>query len=140
MSILNLNDIEVPADLNFLIVEDTVIFQKKMVQTLNDLGFTGNVTVAGTLEEGYKSLSEKKPDFILSDWNLPDGVGIDFLKKVRSDEKYNQTPFVMVTTMDAIDDILDAAKIGSDDYIIKPWEEDEFSVKISTSYEKRKKL
>lgn len=139
MNVLTLNEIEIPDDLDFLIVEDTEIFQRKMVDTLNDLGFTGNVQVVDTLSKAYKAIEEKVPGFILSDWNLPDGVGIDFLKKVRADKRFDKVPFVMVTTMDAINDILDAAKIGADDYIIKSWDEAEFSVKISTSYEKRKK-
>ncbi len=140
MSSLNLNDIEVPADLSFLVLEDTAIFQEKLVESILDLGFKNNISLAGTLKEAYEILETKFPDFILSDWNLPDGVGIDFLKKVRSNPKFDKTPFIMVTTMDAIDDILDAAKLGADDYIIKTWDRKEFSIKISTSYQKRQKL
>ena len=139
MSTVVIDEISMPADMYFLILEDTEIFQKKLVQTLNDLGFTGNITMTDTVASALEALNENQPDFILSDWNLPDGKGIDFLKKVRADSKYSTTPFVMVTTMDSIDDILDAVTIGADDYVVKPWEEKEMAEKISSAYAKRKK-
>tara|TARA_R110000868_G_scaffold80095_7_gene227826 strand:+ start:1641 stop:2060 length:420 start_codon:yes stop_codon:yes gene_type:complete len=139
MSTVVIDEISMPADMYFLILEDTEIFQKKLVQTLNDLGFTGNITMTDTVASALEALNENQPDFILSDWNLPDGKGIDFLKKVRADAKYAHTPFVMVTTMDSIDDILDAVTIGADDYVVKPWEEKEMAEKISSAYQKRKK-
>mgnify|MGYP003641613644 CR=1 FL=1 len=139
MNTVVIDEIIMPADLHFLILEDTEIFQKKLVQTLNDLGFTGNFTMTDTISSAVEALATKQPDFILSDWNLPDGKGIDFLKKVRADERLAKTPFVMVTTMDSIDDILDAVTIGADDYVVKPWEEKEMAEKISSAYKKRKK-
>ncbi|MBH47168.1 MAG: hypothetical protein CME71_03255 [Halobacteriovorax sp.] len=139
MSTVVIDEISMPADMYFLILEDTEIFQKKLVQTLNNLGFTGNITMTDTVASALEALNENQPDFILSDWNLPDGKGIDFLKKVRANEQYSKTPFVMVTTMDSIDDILDAVTVGADDYVVKPWEEKEMAEKISSAYAKRKK-
>jgi len=137
MSTVIIDEVEIPKNMNFFILEDTPLFQKKMVDSLNDLGFSGNVTVADNIAMAYKKLEDKKTHFILSDWNLPDGKGIDFLKKIRADSNYDGIPFIMVTTMDGVDEIIDAAQIGADDYIIKPWEEDEFAKKISSAYQKR---
>ncbi|PIP89407.1 MAG: hypothetical protein COW01_04015 [Bdellovibrionales bacterium CG12_big_fil_rev_8_21_14_0_65_38_15] len=137
MSTVIIDEVEMPKNMNFFILEDTPLFQKKMVDSLNDLGFSGNVTVADNIAMAYKKLEDKKTHFILSDWNLPDGKGIDFLKKIRADSNYDGIPFIMVTTMDGVDEIIDAAQIGADDYIIKPWEEDEFAKKISSAYQKR---
>lgn len=139
MSTVIIDEVEMPKDMNFFILEDTPLFQKKMVDSLNDIGFSGNVTVADNMAMAYKKLAENKTNFILSDWNLPDGKGIDFLKKIRADSNYDGVPFIMVTTMDGVDEIIDAAQIGADDYIIKPWEEDEFAKKISSAYQKRVK-
>ncbi len=139
MSTVIIDEVEMPKEMNFFILEDTPLFQKKMVDSLNDLGFSGNVTVADNIAMAYKKLEDKKTHFILSDWNLPDGKGIDFLKKIRADSNYDGIPFIMVTTMDGVDEIIDAAQIGADDYIIKPWEEDEFAKKISSAYQKRLK-
>lgn len=137
MSTVIIDEVEMPKDMNFFILEDTPLFQKKMVDSLNDIGFSGNVTVADNMAMAYKKLAENKTNFILADWNLPDGKGIDFLKKIRADSNYDGVPFIMVTTMDGVDEIIDAAQIGADDYIIKPWEEDEFAKKISSAYQKR---
>jgi two-component system chemotaxis response regulator CheY len=130
-------DIAVPSDISFFILEDTEMYQKKLLTTLAQLGFKGKVTVTATLAEAVTHLTKSKPGFILSDWNLPDGKGIDFLRIVRANDAYKDVPFVMVTTMDSIDDILEAVTIGADDYIVKPWEEHELAEKIAFSYAKR---
>ncbi len=139
MTDLILDEIAVPDNLSFFYLEDTPLFQKKMLSGLADIGFKGSITVAATLKEANELLPKQKPKFILSDWNLPDGVGIDFLKTVRSDKYYDAVPFLMVTTMDDIDNILEAITHGADGYIVKPWSEKDLIDKIAFAYNKRLK-
>lgn len=137
MSTIILDEVAVPADLSIFILEDTEIFQKKMIQTLASIGFKGKVSLAGSMAGAVKQITTASPQLILSDWNLPDGKGIDFLKFIRASDQFNNVPFIMVTTMDSVDDILDAVAMGADDYIVKPWEEKEFIQKIASAYKKR---
>lgn len=133
---LELNDVVIPKTLKFFILEDTPLFQKKMVQSLNDLGFSGSITISETLRHAIENFEKVSPDFFLSDWNLPDGVGIDFLIRVREIEKFKNTPFLMVTTIDDIDNILEAINSGADGYIVKPWTEEDIIEKIAFAYNK----
>lgn len=132
------DDIAIPEDTKFLILEDTEIFQRKMQHSIKTLGFINDARIFATVESAQLDLKKESPDFILSDWNLPDGKGIDFLAHIRANSAYDHIPFLMVTTMDSIEDILDAVEKGADDYMVKPWAEKEFAEKISFAYSKRK--
>jgi CheY-like chemotaxis protein len=63
--------------------------------------------------------------FIISDWNLPDGTGIEFLKHIRKMPKFKNIPFVMCTTLSEIGNILDAINNGANEFITKTWSVDE---------------
>lgn len=138
MTNLNFNDVLIPDDIQILILEDEVVFQKKMMSTLGDIGFKGKLHLARSISEAKGIIQKIKPDLILSDWNVLDGVGIDFLKFIRSDSTYSAVPYLMVTTMDNIDNILGAIGAGADGYIVKPWDEIEVIEKVAFAFEKRR--
>jgi two-component system chemotaxis response regulator CheY len=131
-----LDEVNIPSDLHFFILEDTSVFQRKMVESLKSAGFVGEITMASSLAEAFETFTNARPDFILSDWNLPDGAGIDFLTKVRASETFKNIPFLMITTVDGIDDILEAVNQGVDGYIVKPWSKQDFNEKIAFAYSK----
>lgn len=140
MKNLILDEVSFPEDLKILVIEDTPFFQKKMLSSLSDIGFVGKITLAETISAALLKVTREKPQFILSDWNLPDGNGLDFLKQLRSLEVYEDVPFIMVTTMDEIDNILEAIEFGADGYIVKPWIEKDLIEKMAFAYKKKNKL
>lgn len=87
---------------------------------------------------GSRSFRPKKIQFIICDWNLPDGTGFDLLKKFRKIPAYAGIPFVMCTTMDEISNILEAIQAGANEYIVKPWEIDELRKKIELTWSLKK--
>jgi two-component system chemotaxis response regulator CheY len=62
---------------------------------------------------------------------MPKLSGIDFLKKVRSMEKYKSMPIIMVTSEAAKFNVIEALKNGATDYITKPINLDLFKEKIT---------
>ncbi len=134
---INVCGVEVDPDSHFFLLEDTVSYQKEISQTIRSLGFRGQITIAGTLKEGLQILNEITPDLILCDWNLPDGIGFDFLRALRRADRFSTVPVLMITTMDDISNILSAVKEGADGYIVKPFEVDDFAEKISFAFEKK---
>lgn len=137
MSNLSLGDIEVSGDIDIFILEDTTIYQKRLVTCLRSIGFKGKITIASSLTEAKKLITVERPGLILSDWNLPDGFGIDFLKLVRSHKKFDQVPVLMVTTMDDVSKIVEAIRQGADDYVVKPFYENDVIEKLAFAFEKR---
>ena len=57
-------------------------------------------------------------------------MGIDFLRRVRADEKYKHIPFLMVTAEARKDNVLEAAKAGVSNYITKPFTAEDLQKKI----------
>ena len=61
---------------------------------------------------------------------MPEMTGLEFLSKVKSSEKTKAIPFIMVTSRNVKEDILQAIKLGARDYIVKPFTVDAIKTKI----------
>lgn len=137
MSKIQIGSSTIASDTHFFILEDSVEYQRKLIQNLKTLGFTGRVTVSSTIEDARLRTSQNTYDFYFSDWNLPDGMGIEFLKSVRSNKKNEDKPFLMVTTLDDISNILEATNNGSDGFVVKPYELEDLVEKMDFALERK---
>jgi two-component system chemotaxis response regulator CheY len=70
-------------------------------------------------------------DLIISDWSMPKMNGLELLTAVRTSSKYEETPFLMVTTCGEKDVVLDAISAGVSSYIMKPIDDKILFEKIS---------
>jgi DNA-binding NtrC family response regulator len=86
------------------------------------------VFTAKSKSEAELVLEEEEIDLIISDLILPDGNGIEILKKVKSLNK--DIPFVLVTGNSTVDSAVEALKSGARDYITKPFKSVELKVLI----------
>jgi YesN/AraC family two-component response regulator len=57
--------------------------------------------------------------------------GFEFLEKVKADEQWSSLPFIMLTARAEIQTKLKALRIGVDDYLLKPFDEEELLVRIA---------
>lgn len=70
------------------------------------------------------------PDLFILDWELPDGTGIEVLPRLR--ESYNaDVPVLFTTQRDAESDIVEALKLGADDYLCKPLRQAELLARLN---------
>jgi two-component system chemotaxis response regulator CheY len=69
-------------------------------------------------------------DLIISDWNMPNKTGFEFLKELRSERP--DIPFLMVTARADHDSVLNAKDFGADGYLLKPFTLEEFKKKLIT--------
>jgi two-component system, OmpR family, response regulator len=67
-------------------------------------------------------------DLILLDLNLPDGGGLDFLRRMR--KRGEVTPVIILTAMDQISWRIDGLNAGADDYLVKPFNLSELSARL----------
>ncbi len=123
------------SSITFLLLEDMDNLRERMVKDLRSIGINGKIFEAPDVKTALTICSKEKIEFVISDWNLPDGTGHDFLKKIRSVERYKKTPFVMCTTNSEINFFLEAIASGANDYIVKPWEVDELKKKVFLTWE-----
>ena len=127
-----------PTTITILIIEDMDNLRVKMIDDLKSIGHTGIILEAACVADAIQTIQHNDIDFIICDWNLPDGNGFDLLKKFRKIPAYAHIPYVMCTTMDEISNILNAIQEGANDYIVKPWKVDELNKKITSVWANKK--
>ena len=82
------------------------------------------------LEHLAKKETATLPDLIISDLMMPVLNGFDLLTILKNNDKYRAIPIVMLTARADVQDKLTALRIGVDDYMLKPFIEDELLVRI----------
>ncbi|MDF1698614.1 MAG: ATP-binding protein [Saprospiraceae bacterium] len=81
------------------------------------------------------SPTRTKPSLIISDVMMPVMDGFQLMEKLKADDRYNRLPLIMLTARADIRDKLKALRIGVDDYLVKPFDEEEVLVRISNLLE-----
>lgn len=115
--------------MRFLIVDDSSTMRRIIINTLNKLGHQDFVEAANG-REGIDRLSTGGVDMIITDWNMPEMNGIDFIKAVRVSPSSKDVPVLMVTTNAAKDDIVEALRAGVNNYVVKPFTAETIKEKI----------
>ena len=125
----------------FLVVDDFSTMRKIVKRVLDELGFKSVVEAVDGKNalELLKDYAEKNDpiQFVISDWNMPHLTGIDLLKACKADVKFNTLPFILVTAESEQSQIIEAAKAGVSEYVIKPFNAATLKLKIENVYNKQ---
>ena len=104
-----------------LIVDDFATMRRIIKNTLGRLGHK-EVLEAENGADAWKTLEENSDvDVLVTDWNMPEMNGLELVKKVRADERFVDTPIIMVTTEGGKAEVITALKAGVNNYIVKPF-------------------
>jgi len=120
-----------------LIVDDMMTMRKLVGKILKEIGFT-DITEAADGIQAWEAVNSAPTPFglIISDWNMPNCTGIDFLKRLRSDQRFKKTPFVLVTAESEQHQVAEALKSGVDQYVVKPFNKDGLVLKLESVHKK----
>jgi two-component system KDP operon response regulator KdpE len=99
-----------------LVVEDNRQMREVLRETLDIEGY--RVMDAGTVAEGLSEVTTRHPDAVLVDRGLPDGDGLDLVRRVR---EWSSVPVIVVSAHDREEDKVAALDAGADDYLAKPF-------------------
>ncbi|MBA2115592.1 response regulator transcription factor [Bremerella alba] len=108
-----------------LVVEDEPRLLASIVRTLQETGYSTHE--AESLAIATEKMSNEV-DMVILDLMLPDGNGIDWMKRLRS--KKDATPILVLTARDAVQDRVTGLDAGADDYLVKPFAWDELLARI----------
>lgn len=111
--------------MKFLIVDDSSTMRRIIKNSLKRTGFE-DILEASNGREALEIFGDA--DIILTDWNMPEMDGLEFVKNVRNQNK--AIPILMVTTNAAKDDIVEALKNGVNNYIVKPFTPETLKEKV----------
>lgn len=119
------------AEIRALIVDDSSIMRKIVERTLRQAGVElGKVYEATTGVEGLEKLASNAVDIILSDINMPEMDGLQFLRELRAKNLAPQVPVVMITTESSEQQVKEALLAGAQGYLRKPFTVDQIKDRI----------
>lgn len=113
--------------MRILLVEDTVGLGEVIRDQIADEGHA--IDWMQSISHAEASIRTTRYDLILLDLMLPDGSGIDLLKKIR--HLGNTTPVIILTARDQLSDRIKGLNAGADDYLVKPFDLSELSARIA---------
>lgn len=114
---------------HILIVDDSASQRLKLQHDLEKNNYI--VSEAEDAEAALLEIGLRKPDLIISDVVMPGMSGYEFCKKIKSDEKTREIPFILLTSLSEPEDIIMGLESKSDNFITKPYEEKELLSRIN---------
>jgi two-component system chemotaxis response regulator CheY len=119
-----------------LAVDDFPTMRRIVKTLLRQLGYN-NVAEAEDGQVALAKLKQEKFDLVLLDWNMPRMTGLELLKAIRADYNLQNTPVVMITAEGRKEDVLEAAKAGVNNFIVKPFTAETLEEKLNKVLEKK---
>lgn len=119
----------VESDLKILVVDDLASARKILVKLLKQIGFQ-SIDQAENGQEAFKKIVSGSYGLIISDWEMPQMKGLDLLKALRADQRFFELPFIMISSLNKKETVIEAAQAGVSDYICKPFGPDTLKTKI----------
>lgn len=116
---------------SILIIEDDSSINDMMVTALETAGYKCTGAFSGT--EGMLRLETGRYDLVILDLMLPGMHGSEVLKKGK---QITDSPFIVVSAVDALDSKVEMLTLGADDYMTKPFEIDELRARVMVQLRK----
>lgn len=127
-------------DIHILVVDDSANIRRMVVDAMNRLGFN-KITTSEDANDALDKLKHfmETPTpigLVLSDLNMPGPSGLDFLKTVRTDQRFSALPFMLVTTESEKGAVIQAAMSGVSAYIVKPFNMETLTKRLTDAWNK----
>jgi len=106
-----------------LLVEDDRVDAMMVKRALDELKVTNQLVHLSSGKEALghlKNPDNEKPCLILLDLRMPQANGIEFLKRVKADERLKSIPVVVLTSSTEERDVIETFSLGIAGYILKP--------------------
>ncbi|MHB9021172.1 MAG: EAL domain-containing protein [Halothiobacillus sp.] len=107
--------------IEILIAEDSPTQAEKLRYLLEEQGFT--VVVAPNGKQALAAARRHIPSLIISDVMMPEMDGFSFCGAIKKDDQLRRVPFILLTTLSDVRDIVKGLECGADNFIRKPYKE-----------------
>jgi len=122
----------IPAKERILVVDDSVNTLEVLQRNLSSEGY--NVFTASGVEEAINILCNTSVDLVITDLKMPKISGIDLIRYVR--ENIEDTVIMMITGYASIEGAVEAVKTGAEEYLAKPFTDEELLAAVRRSLDK----
>lgn len=120
--------------MRFLIVDDSPTMLRIIRNALQKIGYD-DIVEAEDGEDALGKLEDADPDFLVTDWNMPNMNGVDLTNNIRNHSQYSDIPVLMITTRGMKEDVKTAMEAEVNNYIVKPFEPEVLKEKIDSCLE-----
>ena len=115
---------------NVLIVDDEYYFRELLLNLISwqDLGFD----IVGQAEDGWQALELMKQirvDLVVADINMPQLSGLDFMEKLRENER--RVKVIFITSYDVFEFAREAVSLGASHFLLKPVDEEQLTASLA---------
>ena len=125
------------AGLNVLVVDDMPGIRRMLRQMLLLIGVGGRIAEANDGGEAWEVLKDFPYDTVICDINMPRMGGLDLLRSMRANPRYETTPFLMITGEVSEDIVAVAAESEVDSYLLKPFQAKSLEDRLSAILKKK---
>ncbi len=115
-------------DIRVLVVDDSPVSRKLLEHTLAEAPYTLGFAKDGA--DALRLFTERLPDLVIADWELPDISGPELCRIVRSKFAAAYTYLVLLTSNSDKKSIAEGLAAGADDYLTKPFDADELRARV----------
>jgi signal transduction histidine kinase/DNA-binding response OmpR family regulator/ligand-binding sensor domain-containing protein len=120
-----------------LVVEDNADLRSVIREQLAD---EHTIIEAGNGKEGLRKAEDYMPDLIISDIMMPETDGYQLCRAIKTNEKTNHIPVILLTAKATTENKLEGLELGADDYLMKPFNPRELQVRVRNLIQLRKQL
>lgn len=118
-----------------LLVEDEESVSRGISFTLERAGY--QVYACGSIGETWQVLKEHQPQMLICDLTLPDGNGLDLIRRIRKEQE--GIYILCLTALDSETDYVMGYGAGADDYMAKPFSLSVLTLKVQAYFERSQK-
>jgi two-component system chemotaxis response regulator CheY len=108
-----------PMGKTLLIIDDSASMRQMVTFTLKDAGY--NVIAANNGKDALSKLEGAKVEMVITDLNMPEMDGIEFIRQMRSKAGYKFLPIVMLTTESQESKKQAGRQAGASGWLVKPF-------------------
>jgi DNA-binding NtrC family response regulator len=117
-----------------LVIDDEAEIRESLETLLVFEGYEVDTAPDGT--RGLAALESKPYDLVLLDLMMPDRPGLDVLADLRRRDA--ETPVAVITAYGSVENAVSAIKLGANDFITKPWNNDKLLLEIDQTISRRR--
>ncbi|HCY85141.1 MAG TPA: multifunctional response regulator receiver/nitrate/sulfonate/bicarbonate ABC transporter substrate-binding protein [Desulfobacteraceae bacterium] len=123
----------VDPNIKIVVADDSGTMRIMFKQILGKAGFT-NLVMAVNGVDGVEKVKAEKPDLVISDWNMPQMDGLEFLKALRAIDEFKTLPFIMATAQSDKGQQLAIQEAGGNAHCPKPFDEAQITEAINKAF------
>ncbi len=114
-----------------LLVDDELFMRRVLEDALVAQGYS--VVTASNGKEALELVGNGDYPLILSDWVMPEMDGLELCRAIRMSKQEQYTYIILLTAQDTSDGIIQGLEAGADEYLLKPVNAAELTVRIQTA-------